>query len=270
MAQRMDAQGSGDPFDYDRGSGNDINMLRTAADGLKLVAGGMRKQRLDALEADLEYQERKARKANKKARIAVKATDPAVGTVSQAANHAAQVALLKAQKANQRADELRNYVDHVQNQGETYRMIDGAAGLAADFGVGSSGGSGGGGGEQRRRGGQRLAAGEQPPAQALGDLGGAGGAALGLLREALRGVSDVERGPIDRDHAPARQPTTGQSRLCQRRRDPLEQGTQRLGPQPRPGLEDRRLRRQFDWLDTRLGPRQTVSQQTEHIFVGAL
>lgn len=66
MAQRMDAQGSGDPF-AEYGGGNDINMLRTAADGLKLVAGGMRKQRLDALEADLEYQERKARKANKKA-----------------------------------------------------------------------------------------------------------------------------------------------------------------------------------------------------------
>jgi hypothetical protein len=139
MAQRMDAQGSGDPF-AEYGGGNDINMLRTAADGLKLVSSAMRKQRLDALEADLEYQERKARKANKKARIAVQATDPAVGTVSQAANHGAHVALLKAQKANQRADELRNYVDHVQNQGETYRMIDGAAGLAADFGVGSSGG----------------------------------------------------------------------------------------------------------------------------------
>ena len=160
MAQRMDAQGSGDPF-AEYGGGNDINMLRTAADGLKLVAGGMRKQRLDALEADLEYQERKARKANKKARDAVKATDPANGTISQAANHGAHVALLKAQKANQRADELRNYVDHVQNQGETYRMIDGAAGLAADFGVGSSGGSSsiGGGGSIGPIGGAMLGAG---------------------------------------------------------------------------------------------------------------
>ncbi len=82
-------------------------------------------------------------------------------------------------------------------------------------------------------------------------------------------VRHVERGAVDRDQPPARQPRPRRVRCRQRLRDPVEQRLDRLRPETFAGLEDRRLRRQLHRLSARR-PRQAVGQQAQHVLIGTL
>ena len=149
MGQEMAARGGGgDPFADARiqSMHREISLLRAANGAAKVGAGLIRQQRLQLLEDEVARQEKRAKKRNKEAKAAIELANPATHTVTAATQHAALLALQKANQADYRVNQAQSDVDRAHSDGETWRMVDGAASLADELGVadGYDGGMGGG------------------------------------------------------------------------------------------------------------------------------
>ena len=89
-------------------------------------------------------------------------------------------------------------------------------------------------------------------------------------RRVGRRVRDVQAGPVDGDDPPSPPERAPGSGVGQRGGHLVEQRLERLGSQPGPGLEQRRLGRHVPALRPSAGPRQTLDEHAHDLLVGGL